>query len=397
MRTCLSPRWRQVLALALTETISYGVLYYAFTVFLAPMQAELGWSRSLLTGAFSLALLLSGLAGLLAGHWLDRYGPRLLMTGGSVLAALLVLAWAHVHSVLAFYLIWAALGLVMATVLYEPAFWVVAAWFPRGRGRALTVLTFIAGFASVIFIPLAGWLVRTGGWRQALVILAIILAGGTIPLHALVLRRGPAPVTGSPPASTPLRRVLLSPPILALTAAFFLNTLGSTALVVHLVPLLVGRGYSLAFATGMAGLVGALGLPGRLIFTPLGDRLRRSWVAAAIFVTHALSFVALLVLPGVLGVITFVLLFGGGFGAITPARAALVADVAHPRQYGRLNSVVALGMTLARALGPLGMSALYDLTSGYTLALELLIVTSLLGAAALLAGERWGGGYAPVG
>ncbi|HEX8730539.1 MAG TPA: hypothetical protein VF725_00655, partial [Ktedonobacterales bacterium] len=51
--------WALVVTLGITETISYGVVYYAFTVFITPMEAELGWSRTALTGAFSLALLFS--------------------------------------------------------------------------------------------------------------------------------------------------------------------------------------------------------------------------------------------------------------------------------------------------------------------------------------------------
>src|SRR5439155_960698 len=84
-----------MVTLGVTETISWGVLYYAFTVYLAPMEAELGWSRGDMTGAFSLAVLLAGLAAIPVGRWLDRHGPRLLMTVGSVAATLLVLAWSN--------------------------------------------------------------------------------------------------------------------------------------------------------------------------------------------------------------------------------------------------------------------------------------------------------------
>src|SRR5690242_525269 len=90
--------WVLVLTLAATETTSFGVLYYTFTVFLTPMQVELGWSRAALTGAFSLAQLVNGIAGVPAGRWLDRHGPRALMTVGSCLAALLVLAWSRVDN-----------------------------------------------------------------------------------------------------------------------------------------------------------------------------------------------------------------------------------------------------------------------------------------------------------
>ena len=84
--------------LATTETISWGILYYAFAAFLVPMQQELGWSTAALTGAYSLALLVSGLAAVPVGRWVDRHGPRLLMTVGSIGGTLLVLAWARIDS-----------------------------------------------------------------------------------------------------------------------------------------------------------------------------------------------------------------------------------------------------------------------------------------------------------
>ena len=176
----------------MTETVSWGVLYYAFAVFLLPMQRELGFSAAQLTGAFSLALLVSGgRRASRVGRYLDRRSPRALMTAGSVAGAVLVVAWSRVHGLAAFYALWVAIGLVMATVLYEPAFTVVAKWFrdADARRRALTALTLVAALASFIFLPLSQALIDAHGWRDALVILAVILAVVTIPLHALVLRR----------------------------------------------------------------------------------------------------------------------------------------------------------------------------------------------------------------
>src|SRR5690242_21944965 len=95
--------WRMLLTVSFTEMVSWGVLYYAFTVFVKPMQAALGWSTAELTGAFSLALLCSAAAALPIGGLLDRYGTRWLMTIGSCAAALLVLAWAMVKNLTLFY------------------------------------------------------------------------------------------------------------------------------------------------------------------------------------------------------------------------------------------------------------------------------------------------------
>src|SRR5215207_1469173 len=186
--------WALVGALGLTATVSYGILSYGFAVFVTPMGTELGWSKTEITGAFSLAQLVAGAIAIPIGRWVDRHGTRALMTAGSALAALLLVAWSGVQSLPAFYALWAAMGAVMAAVLYEPAFAVIATWFRRGRGRALTLLTFLGGFASVIFVPLATLLVAGQGWRTALLWLATICAALTVIPHALVLRRRPEDV-----------------------------------------------------------------------------------------------------------------------------------------------------------------------------------------------------------
>ncbi|HEU4884725.1 MAG TPA: MFS transporter [Longimicrobium sp.] len=396
--------WVLVAVLAVTETVSYGVLQYAFPVFLAPMQAELGWSRTAMTGAFSLGSLVSGFAAIPAGRWVDRHGARGLMTAGSLLAALLLLAWAATDNLAAFYAIWAGLGLAMAAVLYEPAFAVVANWFHRLRGRALTLLTFVAGFASVIFVPLATSLVQAYEWRRALVWLAVILAATTILPHALLLRRRPddlglfpdggdgIDVDGSG-ASALLPSVSADVAIRGasfrwLTIAFALSSLTTTALAVHLIPLLLERGYTPAFAGAAMGAVGLMALPGRLIFTPLGSRWPRAAVTASIFLLQALGIAALMLGDGEGWVWACVALFGAGFGAITPARAALLAEFYGPREYGRISGVLAMFLALARAAAPVGASVLYVAGGGYTPVLWTLLAACLAaGAAVLLAGS----------
>jgi sugar phosphate permease len=398
--------WILVGTLSLTEMTSWGVLYYSFSVFLVPMQQELGWSRASMTGAFSLALLLSGITSVPIGRWLDRHGPRVLMTVGSAAASLLVLAWGAVTNLTAFYCVWAGIGMTMAAVLYEPAFAVIARWFVRHRGQALTVLTFVAGFASVIYIPLAGWLIHTQGWRDALRTLAYILAIGTIPLHAFVLRRRPEDLGlfadgDGPPVSETVRSaqrdaersVALSSALRQATfwwlaTAFVMNVIGMIALNVHLVSYLIDRGYETSFAATTMGFVGIMALPGRLIFTPLGDLLPRSLVTACLFLLQTLSLIVLLWVPGKAGVFGFVALFGAGFGAITPARAALVAEFYGPAAYGSISGTLALFLTVAGALAPLGAAWGHDLAGGYEPVLWALMAISALGAIAILFAEK---------
>ena len=180
--------WLLIYSLGLTELVSWGVLVYAFAVLLVPMREELGWSDAELSGAYALGVVVSGFATVPAGRWLDRHGARGLMTAGSALAVLMVLAWSQVDSLPLFYALFALAGLAMAGTLYEPAFAVAASFFTRDRAKAVLVITVLGGLAGPVFIPLTGLLVDELDWRDALLVLAAILAVITLPIHALMLR-----------------------------------------------------------------------------------------------------------------------------------------------------------------------------------------------------------------
>ena len=380
--------WALVLTLGVTATVSYGILSYAFAVFITPMSAELGWSKARITGAFSAAQLVAGVTAIPLGRWVDRHGARGVMTGGSLLATVLLVAWSRVHSTAGFYAVWALLGVASAAVLYEPAFAIVAIWFRHDRGRALTLLTFIGGFASVVFVPLTTLLVERQGWRHALVSLAAIYAVLTIVPHALVLRRRPADIGlepdgralgdadqsrapllpdrshHEPEMSVAVRDAIRSRAFRWITVAFALSAITSTAISVHLVPLLRERGYSPGFAGAAMGMLGLMALPGRLVFTPLGGRWSRATVTASIFALAAVAMGILLASRGPIGVWMFVALFGAGFGAITPARAALVAETFGAKSYAAISGVLAFAISAARAVAPVGASLLYDASRG---------------------------------
>ncbi len=112
------PGWRMVWALAVTETVAYGVLYYSFAVFLVPMQRDLGASTAQLSGALTLAMAVSGVVAVGVGRWLDRHGARGLMTAGSLLGAACVVGWSQVRTLPQLYLVFAGIGLACAAVLY---------------------------------------------------------------------------------------------------------------------------------------------------------------------------------------------------------------------------------------------------------------------------------------
>jgi MFS family permease len=157
---------------------------------------------------------------------------------------------------------------------------------------------------------------------------------------------------------------------------------------VHLVPYLIDRGYSPGFAASVVGVIGVMALPGRLVFTLLGERISRRLVIVLLFALQALALPFLLLVPGVLGVVGFVGLFGAGFGAITPARAALVADAYGSAHYAKINSMLGLFITGGRALAPVGAGLLYDLLGAYSPIFWLLAALTLLAVVAMLQVNR---------
>jgi MFS family permease len=348
------------------------------------MRAELGLPTAELTGAFSLGLLVAGVAGIPVGRYLDRHSPRPLMTAGSIAGVALVAAWSQVDGLVAFYTLWVAIGLVMATVLYEPAFTVLAKHFPVAdqRRRAMTAMTLVAALASFIFLPLTQALIDAHGWRDALLILAAILAIITIPLHALVLRRAPV-ASGQPHAATPsvpAGDALRSGSFWLLSVAFFLASVAGLAMVVHSIPFLIERGHSAAFAAFAVGLVGVSQIPGRLLFAPLAALLPAPAATAALFVLIAAGIAVLVSVHATWAVIVGLVLLGMGNGMSTLARATSIADLFGSGAYGTIASVAASLTTAARAVGPVA-AAVYAAAFGYVALLWTLVAVTVVAAA----------------
>jgi MFS family permease len=361
--------WRIVAALALTQTVGYGVLYYSFAVLLRPIAVTLNVSAATVTGAMTGSILAGAVMAVPVGRWLDRHGGRALMTTGSLAATGLLVAWSQVQEVWQLYAVLIGIGTTGAMVLYEPAFAVVVSWFDATRRpRALLAVTLVAGFASAVFLPLTGFLVDRYGWRTALLVLAAVHGVVTVPLHALVVRKAPHPDTDGPrPVATDRAAVVRAAfgdvRFRAMAVAFVAHGAAMTAMTFHLVGLLTDAGHPATFAATVAGLLGVLSVTGRIVLTGAQRRIRTTTVVATIFTVQAVAALSLLVIgdsrPGAVGA---VVAFGLGFGIASLAAPALLADRYGTVAYATIAGSLAVPITLARAGAPLGAAAL--LTAG---------------------------------
>jgi cyanate permease len=368
-----------VWGLAVTQTVGWGVLFYTLPVLLVPMQDDLGWSRSTIIGAFTVAILLSGLLAPAVGRHLDRDRPRRLMTWGSVLATLMVAAWSQVGDPVTFYLLWIVIGVAKAAVLYDAAFPVIIKRCTPEHTRALLTVTLVAGLASFIFQPLTSWMITQYGWRTAVAVLAVLLGVFTIPVHWVVLTPGGA---DTPPTDRTRER----PPELrehrfwALTGAFTAVTMTSFAVVVLLIAYLHDAGWTLGAAAFAGGTLGAMQLPGRVALSRVVGRVPNAVLAPSLLMVPGAGVVLLLVSGGNLLTWPAVALLGFGQGALVLLRATVYVDLYGTDKIGLLNGASALPTTVVRALAPFGASVVVTVTGGYGVAFLVLAGLSATGA-----------------
>ncbi|WP_329004886.1 MFS transporter [Kribbella sp. NBC_00709] len=380
-----------VAALAVTTTVGYGVLYYAFSALLEPMRTDLHISTTAATGALTVASLTSAVLAIPVGRWLDRRGGHGLMTVGSILAAASVLAWSHVHTTAHLYVVFVAIGIASAMVLYPPAFAVIVATSaPHRRTTALLGITLVAGFASSIFIPLTGQLIHAYGWRQTLTILACVVAVATIPLHALALRHT-APTT-APQRAHHFRpapgRVLHDPGFWLLAGAFVLHSAALAVIGVHLVTYLIRLGHQPTTAATLTGLLGLLSVTGRVTVTVLRRWLPMTAISAVII---ALQGIALGLLPAagrsVAGAAGCLIAFGLGFGVASLAKPAILLDRYGDHGYATIAGILGTPTSIAAATAPLAAAGLAT-ALGYTPLILTAAAACVLAAIALAATRR---------
>ena len=385
---------RALIGLCATQVTSWGVLYYAFPVALAAITADTGWSATAATAAFSAGLVVSALAGIPVGRWLDRHGPRRVMTAGSVLAVPATVAIALAPTYPAFVAAWLVAGAAMAAVFYQAAFAALTRWYGDRRVRALTALTLVAGLASTLFAPLTNALVEALGWRGAYLVLAVVLAVVTIPLHALTLT---APWVREGHAGPPARhrrahrvpREVRSSEFLALSGALTLTALGLYAASLTVIPLLTGRGFSASLAATTLGLVGAGQLLGRIAYGPLSARTSPTGRTVVLIGASALTIGLLGALTGPpAALIVAAVALGAVRGACTLLQATAVADRWGTAHYGTLSGFFAAPITVATALAPWVGTALAEAIGSYAGAFGLL--AAVVVAAVALA---WWGGH----
>jgi MFS family permease len=367
-------------------------MFYAFSFLIEPLMDTSGSDKATIVGAFSLGLLISGLLSAPIGTLIDRVGGRGVMTAGSLGAALLLALLSQVQSTVALYFIWAGLGFVMAATLYDPAFAVLTRLFTNNYRRAITALTLFGGFASTVFWPLTQFLIAELGWRNALLVLALLNLVVCVPVHWWVLprdRRG-ARAKHSPLAGEgAFRAALRTPMFYLLTIAFTGNSLVFSATQVHLMSMLQSKNLTAASAALVGAMIGPMQVTGRVLEFAFASRLSAATIGILAMAFLPLS-LGLLAIAGVEWplLVAFAVIYGIGNGVMTIVRGAIPAELFGRESYGAINGAMAAPVIVAKAAGPLVAALLFTWLGGYDGTILVLLVVGLLSTAVFFLSTR---------
>jgi MFS family permease len=377
--------------LSLAQLITWGSVFYTFSLLMEPVERELGLTRAQSSLAFSLALFAEGALAYPVGRWIDQGHERAVMTTGSLLVAACLALHSAVHSAAAFYAAWIGLGAALAATLYNPVFAVVTRRYPKDFRRAIITLTFLGGLASTVFLPLSAWLIHSLGWRHALWVLAALHLAVCAPLHAYHLR-------GAPPASkvamgagqTGSRSMYLRSAPFLLIGVFVVAMMGVTAaLPPHMISLLRGNGLAEAWVIAIPASIGAVQVLGRLLLYFFEHHFDLHLANRLIPTLIPLGLAALLAGAGhAWAALLFVLLYGLGNGMLTIVKGTAIAQYVDREHVASLNGALGLPSALARAIAPLLLGVLWSQEAGYARGLWLLLAMSVLAVLALLFAQR---------
>jgi MFS family permease len=353
-----------------------------YTVFLLPLEREFGWTRSELTGVYSIYLLVNGFTAPLVGLLFDRFGPRWVYGAGvGCLGAAFFLAQG-LASLWHFYLfVGVIIGFAVSMNGMVPASALLSRWYSARLSTAIGIAFSAVGIGTMVFVPLAQQLVSLYDWRIAYRVFGItLLALAPVVLFAVPWRKfaaGHAEHQARAKAAVPgegwtLRGALGTRLYWALAQVFFCTSVGMFAIVVQLVAFLIDAGFSPLVAATTFGILGMLSSISIMSSGLIADHfgIRRTVTASfAGTATGMLVLIGITVWPSALLLALFVPVFGLCMGTRGPIIASICArHFAGPRMatiYGTIYATNALGA----AFGSLVGGVLKDLTGGYRVGL----------------------------
>ena len=392
--------WNVVAATFVMALFTFGLGFYGLTVYVATLQRLHGWSASTVSAPVTVYYVAGALLTTAIGSVYERFGPRLVVVGASVVMAGGIMALGLVTRPWQLYPVFLVMAVGWGSMSGAAINIILAPWFERRRGLAVSVAFNGATLGGVTVAPVLIPLIAVLGFTRALVIAGLVSFGAVIAVAAAVMRRGPealglgpdgeaAPSAVAAPGVAAARRwrgdALRTWRFWSVSAPFALGLAAQVGVLTHLVAL-VTPAVDAGGAARAVGTTTAAALIGRLLTGIVVDRLNRRAVASATLVIQMLGLAVLTWLPSATAVYVGCALFGLGVGNLTTLPGLILA-VEWPRE--RFSALVGLAVGINQftfAFGPSLVGVIRDRVGGDALALAACATLQALAAVMILLG-----------
>jgi MFS family permease len=373
-----------------------SLMIHSFTAYFPLLEAQFGWSRATLSGAFALSRAESGLLGPLQGWLIEKYGPRMMAVFGMCLFGIGFILFSQIDSILGYYVTFFLMAAGSSIAGHLTVATAIINWFNRKRGLAVGLSSTGFGLAGIL-VPLIAWSLTTQGWRDTAFYsgVGIIIVG--IPI-SLILRRDPEPYGYLPDGDKlsdigtmdkqdqdltgfTVREAIKTSSFWYLGIGHALSLLTVGAVSLHLVPHVVDSvGLSVTIASTAVAVMTVFFVTGQIVGGFLGDKYSKRWLAAIGTLMHAVALLILAYSTNIIMVYIFSILHGSAWGLRGPIMATIRADyfgrAYFPSIMGFSSLVIMLGMTV----GPLFAGYMADVFGDYKLGFIIISALAALGS-----------------
>src|SRR5204863_8841407 len=343
----------------------------SLSVFLAPMSAAMGWSRTGISMAALLNFLSMGVGSFAWGALSDRFGTRAVVLCGGVLLGLGLVTASQAATLGQFQILFGVIGGFAAGSLYTPMTATTTRWFTRHRSLAVALVSAGLSLGSATAAPLARWLITSYDWRTAMLVLGDLAWLVIIPSALLVREPPPLPTAAVVPATAvegpelTVAQALRTPQFAAIALTFFACCAAHSGPIFHMVTYAIDHGVPAMAAATVLSAAGVASLGGKIICGLVADRVGAKRVLVTGLALQAVAVSLYLVTRETASFYALALMFGFAYGGVMPLYAILVREYFGARIMGTIFGAVAFVSTLGMALGPWAGGSLYDAFGSY--------------------------------
>jgi MFS family permease len=390
--------WRIVAACMTVNMFGNALGLFGAGVYLKALSETRGWPLGQISGGVTLFLLTSAALMLPVGKTIGRFGPKPIVVVGAVSMAASVLGIGLARSIVEVYAAFAIMGIGWASLSATAIAAMLAPWFERHQGRAVSLASLGASLGGIVGVPVLLFGIAEIGLTLTTLVAAMTILGVLLPIAGFVLKRSPGEMglfpDGTPSATMPkqqsrawtVRAAARTPALWTVTAAFSIAMFVQIGFLTHQVAFLSsalspGLVATTASATAIAALIG------RLCLARYVDRIDQRVLSAAVFALAAASLCALGWLPAKWVLVAGCLIFGLTVGNISILSAIIVRREFGAVSFGAVFGVASSIIQFATAFGPSFYGALREASLSYQSPLLIAAALDLVAAMIVLAGR----------